>query len=63
MKDAKAWAERLRKEAEECRLISRLAANPAKRESFARLAEVSDKYASEMEALIASGALSGPDNV
>ena len=63
MRDAKEWAERLRREAEECRLISKLAANPAKRESFARLAELSDRYASEMEALIASGTLSAPDDL
>ena len=39
MKDAKAWIERFRVEAEECRLISKLATNQAKREVFARLAE------------------------
>jgi hypothetical protein len=39
MKDAREWAEKLRKEAEDCRMISKLATNPAKRETFARLAE------------------------
>jgi hypothetical protein len=57
MKDAREWAERLRKEAEECRLISKLATHPAKRETFARLAEGHDRQAAELEALIASGNL------
>lgn len=61
MKDAKAWVERFRLEAEECRLISKLATNKAKRDTFARLAAQADKHAEEMEALIASGQLSGPD--
>lgn len=57
MKDAKTWLERLRKEAEECRLISKLATNRAKREMFARLAEGHDRQADELEGLIASGGL------
>ncbi len=57
MKDTREWAEKLRREAEECRLISRLATNPAKRETFARLAESIDRQADELEALIASGNL------
>jgi hypothetical protein len=57
MKDSREWAEKLRREAEECRLISRLATNPAKRETFARLAEGPDRQADELEALIASGNL------
>jgi hypothetical protein len=57
MKDAREWAEKLRKEAEDCRLISKLATNPAKRETFARLAEGHDRQAEELEALIASGIL------
>jgi hypothetical protein len=60
MKDAKAWIERFRIEAEECRLISRLATNPAKRDTFARLAEAAERHAEEMEELIASGQLSKP---
>lgn len=60
MKDAQAWIERFRVEAEECRLISKLATNQAKRETFARLAEAADKNAEDMAALIASGRLSGP---
>jgi hypothetical protein len=62
MKDAKAWLERLRVEAEECRLISKLATNQAKRDTFARLAAEADRRASELEALIASGHLSAADD-
>jgi hypothetical protein len=60
MKDAKAWIERFRVEAEECRLISKLATNQAKREVFARLAEAADRNAEQMAALLASGELSKP---
>lgn len=55
MKDAREWAEKLRKEAED--LISKLATNQAKRETFARLAEGHDRQAEELEVLIASGKL------
>jgi hypothetical protein len=58
MKDTQAWLERLRKEAEECRMISKLATNQAKRDSFARLAEFTDLQANELEKLIGSGQLS-----
>lgn len=61
MKDTQNWVERLRREAEECRLISKLATNEAKRESFARLARMHDERADELEKLIASGELSGPE--
>ncbi|MGX9394163.1 hypothetical protein ACWX0K_25380 (plasmid) [Nitrobacteraceae bacterium UC4446_H13] len=61
MKDVIAWIERLRKEAEDCRLISKLAMNKAKRESFARLAEATNRHADELQALIASGELSKPE--
>ena len=60
MKDAKAWIERFRVEAEECRLISKLATNQAKREVFARLAEAADRNAEQMAALLASGEWSKP---
>jgi hypothetical protein len=60
MKDTQAWLERLRREAEECRMISKLATNQAKRDSFARLAEFTDLQADELEKLIASGNLSKP---
>jgi hypothetical protein len=56
MKDVR-WAEKLRREAEECRMISGLATNAAKREMFARLADGHDRQADDLEALIASGAL------
>lgn len=59
MKDAKAWLEHLRRDAEECRLISKLATNKAKRETFERLAAVHDKSAEDLEQLIASGNLPG----
>lgn len=58
MKDTKAWIERLRVEAEECRLISRLATVQVKRDTFNRLAEMHDRQADELEALVASGKLS-----
>ena len=38
MKDMQAHLEKLRVEAEECELISRLATNPTKKELFAKLA-------------------------
>jgi hypothetical protein len=59
MRDAEAWLEHLRKDAEECRLISKLATNKAKREIFERLAAVHDKAAEDLEQLIASGNLPG----
>ncbi len=57
MKDAKTWLERLRSEAEECRLISRLATKAAKRDAFAAMAKTYDKTADDLQALIASGEL------
>jgi anaerobic glycerol-3-phosphate dehydrogenase len=57
MKDTQEWAEKLRREAEECRLISKLATNLEKREVFTRLAETIDRQADELEAVIASGNL------
>ncbi len=52
MRDARQWLERLRNEAEERRLISKLAGNRSKRESFARLAAQHTKAASELEKLL-----------
>jgi hypothetical protein len=46
----------------ECRLVSNLATNQMKRDTFARIAEEADKCAEEMETLIASGHLSTPDD-
>jgi hypothetical protein len=57
MKDTREWAEKLRNEAEECRLISKLATHLEKRETFTRLAESIDRQAEELEALIASSNL------
>jgi hypothetical protein len=51
MKDTREWAEKLRREAEECRLISKLATNPAKRDTFARLAEGHDRQAETLRRL------------
>ncbi|MGB3864730.1 MAG: hypothetical protein WBA29_03760 [Xanthobacteraceae bacterium] len=61
MRDARAWVERLRKEAEECRLISKLATSAEKRETFARLAEAADKNADDLMMFMASGRLSESD--
>lgn len=58
MKDAQAWTERLRREAAEYRMISKLATNPVKRESFARLSEIGDRQTDELDKLITSGQLS-----
>jgi hypothetical protein len=57
MKETREWAEKLRREAEECRLISKLATNLEKHETFTRLAETIDRQAEELEALLASGNL------
>ena len=59
MRDAQAWLERFRTQAEECRLISKLATNQAKRETFEMLAEHHEKAADNLEQLIASGNLPG----
>lgn len=59
MKDTQEWAEKLRREAEECRLISKIATNLEKRGRFTRLAEAIDRQAEELETLIASGNLPG----
>jgi hypothetical protein len=59
MKDVRAWLDRLRTEAEECRLISKLAANAAKREAFASLAETYDKSADDLQAVMDSGNIPG----
>ena len=54
MKDMRAHLEKLRTDAEECALISKLATDMKKRELFARLAEHLTILASEVErALVA----------
>ncbi|MGY3447121.1 hypothetical protein [Bradyrhizobium sp. USDA 4473] len=49
MQDMRAHLEKLRVEAEECELISRLATNPTKKELFAKLAEHHRLLAHEVE--------------
>ncbi|WP_198961097.1 hypothetical protein [Bradyrhizobium sp. UFLA03-84] len=49
MKDMKAHLEKLRVEAEECELISKLATNPTKKELFAKLAAHHRTLANEVE--------------
>jgi hypothetical protein len=58
MKDARHWLERLRRDAEDCRIIAKLATHNGKKEIFARLAENNDLHANELEELIKSGELS-----
>ena len=54
MKDMQEQLEKLRTDAEECRMISQLAADVKKRELFARLAEHLKVLASEVERAIAA---------
>ena len=61
MQDMKAHLEKLRTDAAECRLISDLASDPAKRELFNRLAAHLATLAGEVEAAIAA-ALSGEES-
>lgn len=59
MQDIKQRLEKLRTDAEECLLISKLATNPAKRLAFEALAAEYQKLARDLEALIASGDIPG----
>ena len=59
MKDVRVWLDRLRTEAEECRLISKLATNKAKQETFASLAETYDRAADDLQAVMDSGNIPG----
>lgn len=52
MKDACLWLERLRVETEELRLISKLATDPAKRSTFARLADTHQQMADELQDVV-----------
>lgn len=54
MKDLKAELEKLEVNAEDCELIARLAADRAKRETFARIAKQLREMASELKADIAA---------
>ncbi|WP_170991635.1 MULTISPECIES: hypothetical protein [Bradyrhizobium] len=49
MQDMKAHLEKLRVEAEECELISKLATNPTKKELFAKMAAHHRLLADEVE--------------
>lgn len=55
MKDLMEKLEKLRTEAEDCTLISRLAADKAKRQTFAELADKLRHIAAELERVIAAG--------
>ncbi len=59
MQDIRQRLEKLRTDAEECQLISRLATNQAKREAFEALAEKYHRMAKDLEDLIASGKVVG----
>jgi hypothetical protein len=57
MRDREAHLEKLRNDSEECALMTKLAANPKKRELFARLTNYPVLLASEVERLIAAKAV------
>jgi predicted transcriptional regulator len=59
MQDVKERLDKLRVDAEDCELISKLATNPAKRLAFEALAEQYQKMARDIESLIASGDIPG----
>lgn len=59
MQDIKQRLEKLRTDAEECHLISKLATHPAKRQAFLALGDEYLRMAKDLEALIASGNLPG----
>lgn len=60
MKDVKQRIEKLRFDAEDCDLISKLATVPEKREAFLKLAEDYRKMARELETIAISGVI--PDD-
>ena len=59
MKDLREKLEKLRTDAEDCALISKLATDAAKREVFAKLAEHLSQLANDVEAVIAAKIASG----
>ncbi|MGY3618398.1 hypothetical protein [Bradyrhizobium sp. USDA 10063] len=61
MKDMQAQLEKLRNEAEECELISRLATNTTKKALFAKLAEHHRALVKEVEQAIAASAIDPND--
>jgi hypothetical protein len=61
MKDMKAHLEKLRNEAEECELISKLATNKSKKELFAKLAEHHGALVQEVERAMAASSVDPSD--
>jgi hypothetical protein len=61
MKDMQAHLEKLRNEAEECDLISKLATNKPKKELFAKLAEHHRMLVREVERAIAASSVNTND--
>ncbi|UGV27267.1 hypothetical protein E0H22_17175 [Rhodopseudomonas boonkerdii] len=59
MRDIKQRLEKLRTDAEECILISRLATNPTKRQTFEALAAEYQTMARHLETIFASGEIPG----
>jgi hypothetical protein len=59
MKDLEAYLERLRTDAEECALISKLATDKEKRELFAKLSKHLMTLASEVQRAIAAKVAGG----
>jgi hypothetical protein len=59
MKDLREKLEKLRTDAEDCALISKLATDKAKRQMFAKLAEHLGQLANDVEAVIAEKTRSG----
>jgi hypothetical protein len=64
MQDIKHRLEKLRTDAEECLLISRLTTEPEKREAFQKLADDYRKMARELETIVINNAIpdkTGPE--
>jgi hypothetical protein len=59
MQDLREKLEKLRTDAEDCALISKLATDMAKRQIFAKLAEHLGQLANDVEAVIATKIASG----
>ncbi len=57
MKDIKARLEKIRLDAEDCLLISKLSTNGSKRETFRKLAAEYQKMAQELEAFLVKGGI------
>jgi hypothetical protein len=59
MQDLRETLEKLRVDAEDCALISKLATDEAKREAYAKLTEQLRQMAADIEAVIAAKIASG----